>query len=236
MITIAIVSDVRVYGEGLAQALSSSDTLQVVSIEGSVENAVTTLKQYPTDAALLDMRMDASCRLAATLVQACPATKLLALAMPKDENHVFECVEAGIAGYVPKEASTAEVIDAITRVKNGEFYCPPEIAACIFSKVRKVAKDVKTRQPPTVNHDEECLFAGLTKRERQIVSLLADGLSNKQISRELNIEVSTVKNHVHNTLVKLGVKSRTQAVSLLQRLSRHSFSESLDLDHRLEVL
>ena len=150
----------------------------------------------------------------------------MALAVPEDEENIMECAEAGIAGYVAREASLDELIETVIGTQKGEFRCPQKIAACIYKAITRISHDAKDQcLPPIVHHNRENLATVLTKREQQIYSLMADGQSNKQISHNLIIEVSTVKNHVHNILVKLDVKSRVQAVTLLQRNALSNKSE-----------
>jgi len=115
------------------------------------------------------------------------------------------------------------LIEAVVGAAKGECYCPPKIVACVLKKVQSVALSTKRKYLPSSSDTESLsgcsqhLQTRLTRREREIISLLSEGLSNKQIACDLSIEVSTVKNHVHNVLVKLEVQSRSQAVSLLQR-------------------
>jgi len=217
MIKVIIISDIKIYCEGLGQILSQIDSIEITGLENNIEDAIKKIELSEPDVVLLDMNMVDSCSVAHAIVGVCSHTKVLALAVPEDESNIIECAEAGIAGYIAREASLDELIDTVIGTKKGEFYCPPKIAAFIFKTVQNIAQSAKKNYLPKVISNESQQFEGLTKRERQIVSLLVDGMSNKQIARSLCIEVSTVKNHVHNVLVKLGVKSRTQAVSLLQR-------------------
>ncbi len=220
MIKVIVISDIKIYCEGLSQILSNIDPIKVVGAENNIEDAISKIKQEAPDVILLDMTMAGSCGMAQRLMRICNDAKIVALAVPEDEKNIIKCAEVGIAGYVAREASLDELIETVIGAKKGEFRCPPNIAAYIFKTVQSIALSAKNRYLPEAIHSDEWLSGGgLTRRERQIVSLLADGLSNKQISRNLTIEVSTVKNHVHNILVKLDVKNRTQAVTFLQHYS-----------------
>jgi DNA-binding NarL/FixJ family response regulator len=235
MIKIIIFSDIRIYCEGLSQVLSRLAAFEVVGAENSLEDAVSKVRQRRPHVMLLDMTMTGSGSMARQFMHLFPQIKIVALAAPEDEQTIIQCAEVGVSGYMAREASLDELAGTLEDVTKGEFCCPSKIAACIFRKVKNTALSAENNYPSKFNNKDEYLFDGLTKRERQIVTLMADGLSNKQISHCLTIEVSTVKNHVHNILVKLDAKSRTQAVSLLQRASYYRMIRSLDLDPGLEI-
>ena len=228
MIKVIVVSDIKIYCEGLSRILANTHPIEVVGAENNFESAVNKVKLGSPDVILLDMTMIDSCRIAQKVLQLCPETKIVALAVPEDEENIMECAEAGIVGYVAREASLDELIETVIGTQNGEFHCPQKIAACIYKTIKRISHNAKDQcLPPAVHHNRENLASVLTKREQQIYSLMADGQSNKQISHNLVIEVSTVKNHVHNILVKLDVKSRAQAVTLMKR---KTFSNKSDQD------
>ena len=109
----------------------------------------------------------------------------------------------GIAGYVTRDASLADMLLAVEATARGEVHCSPKIAGSLF---RRIAALPRNGPPPPTS---------LTARESQILRLLQQGMSNKMISRSLGIELPTVKNHVHSILAKLGIHRRTEAISLL---------------------
>ncbi len=236
MIKVIIFSDIRIYSEGLTKVLSNVEHIQVVGAETSFEGAFKKISQSNPDVVLLDMTMKGACYTGKKIIQCYPEVKVVALSAPEDEKNIIECAEAGVAGYVAREASLDELIDAVKGAEKGEICCPPKITACILNKIRSMAQSVESQNRPlTKNIENNNLVTRLTSRERQISGLMSDGLSNKQISRTLLIEVSTVKNHVHNILVKLDVKSRLQVVSLLQHSNFGQRSRSFGLDHRMEM-
>lgn len=219
MIKIIVISDIRIYCEGLSQILANAESIRVVGAVSNIDDAILTIERDIPDVILLDMTMIDSCSLAQKLTKMCPFARVVALAVPADEHSIVECAEAGITGYVARESSLNDLIEAVIEAKKGEFYCPSKIAACIFKKVKDLAQHTENKCLPMVIDEALKLYGSLTNREQQIALLLGDGLSNKHIASCLTIEVSTVKNHVHNILVKLDVKSRTQAVSRLQRVA-----------------
>jgi len=237
MIDVVITSDIRIYYEGLGQILARTPDVNIVGVANTCEGALDAVTDHSPDVLLLDMTMADSCDLACHLSQVNPQIKIVALAVSYDEGNIIQCAEAGVTCYVPREASINELVEAMREAAKGECYCPPKIAACILHKLQNLTSSAKNRYMPFSTSDPRRLTGSarrrqtcLTQREQQIAGLLAVGLSNKQIARDLSIEVSTVKNHVHNVLVKLEVSNRSQAVFSLQKRSLFPGSESMDLD------
>jgi len=215
MIKVIVFSDIKIYCDGLGKILADIKPIEVIAAESNFDDAVAKIKQDSPDVILLDMTMADSCQIAQKVMALFPESKIVALAVPENTDNIVECAEVGIAGYVAREASLDELIDTIIGTQKGEFCCPPKIAAHVFNKFRDIACSAQNKCQTSTTRNQSNLMTGLTRREQEIFGLIADGLSNKLISRNLNIEVSTVKNHVHNILVKLDVKSRGGAVSLL---------------------
>lgn len=229
MIRVIVFSDIRIYCEGLTKVLSNTESIRVVGSESHFQDAIKKIEQVTPDVILLDMTMAGSCLIAQNVMQSCPQARIVALAAPEDEKNIIRCAELGIAGYVAREASLDELIEALKGAQSGEICYPPRIAHTIFNKFRQVAQQMHEYDAAPKQKLNDQLIKNLTNREIQIARLMSDGMSNKQISRTLSIEVSTVKNHVHNILVKLDVSSRVQVVSLFQRSTNAAGSRSLDL-------
>lgn len=215
MIKIIIFSDIRVYSEGLSRILSIQDAIEVIDSDNSLEDAFPAIEKSLPHMILLDMTMPRSCAFARQVRQLFPEIKIVAIAVPANEQNIIECAEAGISGYVARESSIHELITTILSVDKGEFCCPPQIAAVLFNRIQKMTRKI-TENFPFQGAITEAASQDLTRRENQILGLMTQGLSNKEIAKALIIQVSTVKNHVHNILVKLEVHSRTQAVALFQ--------------------
>ncbi len=130
----------------------------------------------------------------------------MALAVSEVESDVLAWAEAGVVGYVPREASLEDLVSTIEAVVRGELRCSPRIAATLFRRVTKLSAN--RRHTPQGIH--------LTPRELEILDLIDHGLSNKQIAGKLGIEVATVKNHVHNILEKLQVNRRGEAAARMR--------------------
>ena len=147
---------------------------------------------------------------ARTIRQATAGAGLVALAAPEDDGSVIACAEAGVAAFVARDATLDELVAATRAVARGELPAhSPRIAAALLRRVADGAR------PP-----EHAVLAPLTSRERQIVALIDEGLSNKEIAARLCIELSTVKNHVHNLLEKLGARGRAEAARACVRRGR----------------
>lgn len=216
MINVIIFSDIRIYCEGLSRILSTIQSIEVVSAENTLEDASSKIENLNPDVVLLDMTMGSSSAIAHKICRLFPDVKVVALAVSENEQEVFEYAQAGIAGYVARESSIDELIETVICASKGEFRCSPRIAACIFHKVQHSSHAEIERYSSCSNVDSHNPVAALTRREQQITCLMAEGFSNKQISNTLFIEVSTVKNHVHNILVKLNVHSRSQVANVMQ--------------------
>jgi DNA-binding NarL/FixJ family response regulator len=204
-IRVMVVGDVRLYREGIAASLEHRADLEVVCLARSGD-ALARAGECDVDVVVLDMAMAESLDLVRRLTGAVSGLRIVAFAVEETEHDVLLCAEAGAAGYVPPDGTLDDLMNTIRSVARGELLCSPRIAATLFRALRV--------QTPEVSVDRLALT--LTAREREIAPLLERGLSNKEIAAQLNIEVATVKNHVHNLLEKLQVSSRGEAAARLR--------------------
>ena len=202
---IFIVGDIRLYRDGLARCLGERYDVVATAADGS--EAIDGVSELRPDLVLLDMAMLDSALTVRAIAELGRRVKVVALAVPETEGHVVACAEAGISGYVPRHASLGDLESTIDRVANGEALCSPSIAGSLFRRVATLAAEHPADSPHTI----------LTARETQIVDLIDQGLSNKEIALRLFIEVATVKNHVHNILEKLQVRRRGEAAARVRR-------------------
>lgn len=212
MIRVAIVADTRLYREGLAQVLGRSSCLSVVATAARRDEALASLPAVQPDVILMDMASPDSCGAVRAILQRLPQARVIALGVFEDGDDVLGCAEAGVSGYVPREASIDDLVTVIESVARGEAICSPRVAASLLRRVAALAE----------GNGGARLRAHLTSREREIVRLIDDGLSNKEIARGLGIEVATVKNHVHNILEKLQVHRRGEAAARVRGAVRPS--------------
>jgi DNA-binding NarL/FixJ family response regulator len=202
-ISVFVVSDVRFYREGLCRVLASTDQIHVLGAVGGTDESLLRIAELRPDVVLVDTAMPAGAWVARRFADALPDTKIVALDVPPAEEDLIVLVEAGVLGYVTREQSLDEVVAAILSVVREEMVCSARTRTLVAKRVRALAAELR---PPHVQ-------ARLTARELEILHLIARGLSNKEIGRELRIERATVKNHVHNILDKLQVRTRMAAVA-----------------------
>lgn len=198
-----VVGETRLYCESVAAGLRGRLEFDVLSGSTAVSTLIAIRDAPPPDVVLLDMRDLKSIDALRALTDALPTAKVVALAVPEEEAHVIACAEAGIAGYLPQNKALDELVDTIRRVARGEAICSPRITATLLRRVAELAAGRPAEDPRET----------LTSRELEVVALIDRGLSNKQIARELVIELPTVKNHVHNVLEKLQVDRRADAAA-----------------------
>ena len=201
-----ILAEVAVHREALAGTLTRRDGLEVVGVAAGVEEAVVGVGKTAPEIVLVDMPTTAA--VVRTLVAAAPEVKVIVLAVSEAESDVITFAEAGAAGYVARDASIGDLVAVVESVSCGEVLVTPTIAAKLFREVATMA-----RAPRLEPIDER-----LTARERDVLRLLEEGLSNKEIAQALSIELPTVKNHVHSVLEKLNVHRRSAAAARARRL------------------
>lgn len=196
---IAIVDDDPLVRMGLRAILASVDGWEIVAEAGDGGEAVAMVADASPDVVLMDIRMPEMDGLEATrrIVGADRGAKVLVLTTFEVDEYVFEAMRAGAAGFVLKRVPPKELIDAVRIVASGESLLFP-------ASTRAVIERFSERRGGDLPE--------LTERERDVLRLLARGLSNQEIGAELYVSVETVKSHVASLLMKLGVRDRTQAV------------------------
>jgi DNA-binding NarL/FixJ family response regulator len=203
-VRIAILSLVRLYAEGLAAYLSNRDGIAVTGIASNFDEIKELLQKTPVDVILCDTS-DKETALEVRQLACCFSdVRLIAIAMAETATEICAWAEAGISAYVPRHATLAQLYTAIVAAMRDEVRCSPKITAWLLKEL--------SRRPQTKSQFDE----RLTAREIQTLRLISQGLSNKEIARELGISVSTVKNHVHSVLEKLRVQSRSQAAARIR--------------------
>ena len=203
-IRVFLVSDVRLYRDGLVWGLTATGRLQVVA---AFERPVLALERLtePVEVLLVDMSMNGATELIRAARVAHPQTFIVAFTVGMEDHAVLECIEAGAHGYVSRNGTVEDLTTTVESVVRGEARCPPRLAATLFRRVAALANENETAGS----------FLSLTQRERQIVELIEEGLSNREIARRLGIEPATAKNHVHHILEKLQLRRRGQIHSRL---------------------
>jgi NarL family two-component system response regulator LiaR len=197
LISVLVADDHPVVRQGLRTFLETQADLEVVGEAADGTEAVELAQRLLPDVVLMDLVMPGQDGVAATrrIRQLSPSTKVIVLTSFDDDERVFPSVKAGAAAYLLKDARPQELAEAVRRVHAGEALLAPSVAA-------KLMQEVAGQRPPS---------AELTERELEVLRLIARGLSNKLIARELKVSEKTVKTHVSNILAKLQLADRTQA-------------------------
>jgi DNA-binding NarL/FixJ family response regulator len=207
MLRVLIVDDSRVYRDLLTEVLERQPNLADVVAAADIEAARLLLQARGFEVVLINMAMADGIAICRDLVATAPSARVVAVALSGNDEEAIACAEAGVAGYLLRSQSLGELIEAIASVAGGETSCPPRVAAALMRRLGSLAAERHSWRER----------GRLTPREREILVLIEEGLSNKEIARRLSIELRTVKNHVHNLLDKLNVHRRGEAAALLRR-------------------
>jgi DNA-binding NarL/FixJ family response regulator len=205
-IRVVICDDQALFRHGLRMVLEAEDGVEVVAEAGDGETAVRLVERHRPDVVLMDVRMPRLSGIEATraIGERVPTAKVLILTVSDDEQDLYEAVKAGAAGYLLKEISIDEVAAAIRCVVSGQSLISPSMAAKLLVEFTNLARRADERQSTPAPR--------LTDRELEVLRLVAQGLSNREIAGDLYISENTVKNHVRNILEKLHLHSRMEAV------------------------
>jgi len=214
-IRIAIVDDHDLARAGLREVLADEPSVEVVGEASSGREAITLCARVRVDLALMDVRMPDIDGFATTraIKRDHPDISVLMVSIYEETDYLFQALKAGAAGYVLKGASRDELVSAVLRVASGESPMDPALSTKLLKRLidetqgRDAAPPEPARQPPAAAPPTE----PLTPREREVLGLLAQGRTNREIARALVISAGTVKNHVEHIIAKMGVSDRTQA-------------------------
>ncbi len=202
VIRVLLVDDQALFREALHTLLSVQPGLEVVGEAGDGKTALRLALDLKPDVVLMDLQMPILDGVAATrqLQVELPQARVIVLTTFDDDEYVFEGLRAGAIGYLLKDAPSQKLVEAIQSAARGESFLQPSIATKV------IAEFARHGQPPA-----QPLAEPLTAREIDILRLLTEGLSNREIAEKLFLTEGTVKNHITNILGKLGVRDRTQA-------------------------
>ena len=202
-ITVVVAAGIRLYREGLSALLGAHPSIEVVGTAASLTELHSRVSAVEPDVVLLDMELPDSLAAIRSTRGDAGAPFVIAIGMPDSDDGVVDCLEAGAAGYVPRHGSVDEVLARVEAAQRGEVACSPSVAGRLARRVATLVEQLPDPHP----------HATLTAREREIAALVEAGMSNKEIASTLCIELSTVKNHVHNILEKLGISRRGQVAT-----------------------
>ena len=210
MISIALIEDNRLVRDGIATLLQRLPDLTVVAAMPRGDTAM--LKDAQPHVVLLDLglRKGDSLRVAETLRTELPEAKIIVMDLLPVHEDVAEFVHAGVSGFIMKDATLDDLVRTIRTVVQGAPVLPPEMTATLFSQI---ARDAITAGRPKV-----LAAVRMTRREREVIALIAEGLSNKEIAARLHIATHTVKSHVRNIMEKLTLHTRLQIAAFAHRI------------------
>lgn len=205
---VLIVSDARMYRDGLAMQLAVRDGIEVVGAVESEALAKERILALAPDVILVDMALPGGLNGARAIAATRANAQVIVFAVPDNEVDVPACAEAGVAGFVTRDASADDLVAAVLGVARGEIVCSPKSATALYRRLASLSASKELASPPVE----------LTSREREICALIDRGLSNKEIARLLGIGVATAKNHVHHILEKLQVGRRRDISARLRNV------------------
>ncbi|RXR24749.1 response regulator transcription factor [Oerskovia turbata] len=206
-IRVYLLDDHEIVRRGLKGVLEADGQVVVVGESGSAREATRVLPSLAPDVAVLDVRLpDGSgievCR---ELHSSAPEVRSLILTSYDDDEALFAAIMAGACGYLLKVIAGSDVVEAVRRVADGQSLIDPALTARVLERVRS-------------GPSEEPALASLSEQEHNVLTLIAEGLTNRQIASQMVLSEKTVKNYVSSILMKLGLESRTQAAVLATKL------------------
>jgi len=208
-----IVDDHALFRRGLEIVLVTEPDIEVVGEASDGAEAVEKAAESLPDVVLMDVRMPRSSGIQAcrAIKEVAPSAKIIILTMSDEEEDLFEAIRAGASGYLLKDISLDEVAEAVRAVHGGQSLISPPMAGKLLSEFAALARRDKDEPPRRIPAPK------LTDREMQVLKLVARGMNNRDIAKELFISDNTVKNHVRNILEKLQIHSRMEAVMVAVR-------------------
>ena len=212
-VTVFLVDDHEVVRQGVRSLLEAAGDLDVVGEADSVQTGLARILAVRPQVAVLDVRLPDGngVELCREIRSRMPEVACLMLTSYSDDEALFEAIIAGAAGYVLKQVRGSELIDAVRRVARGEHLLDPAVTHRLMRKLSNPA-------------GEDQRLASLTTREREVLDLIGEGFTNRQIGEKLFLAEKTVKNYVSGLLSKLGMERRTEAAVFVARRETHPLS------------
>lgn len=216
MIRVLLVNEMRLISNVIASVLEDEPDIEVVGRAASVDEALALATE--SDVVLVSTRLpdNGALKLTSAIAEADPSVKVLVMGLGESKGRVLRYIEAGADGYVLKNDSVNDLLEHIRAAQKGKALVSPKIAAALMTRVTELAQlfaDIESGINEAID---------LTPREREILELIGQGLTNQEIADHLVIEVGTVKNHVHSILQKLDVSNRQDAASYLALIKENA--------------
>ncbi|MCX6150287.1 MAG: response regulator transcription factor [Ignavibacteriales bacterium] len=204
-IKILLIEDNKLLRDGITSVLKKQPDMKVVATDGIAENILEIIGKLKLNIVLLDLglRSNNSLQVVKLIKKHFQETKIIGMDLIPLQSDVFDFVQAGVSGFILKDANVNEFLKTIRSVYQDAQVLPPNLTGSLFSQIVKHA----------INEFKPSIIAeavSMTKRERQVIELVADGFANKEIAQKLHLSTFTVKSHVHNILEKLSLHTRVQ--------------------------
>jgi two-component system response regulator DegU len=218
LIRILLIDDHKIFREGVKRVVEMEENFKVVGEGGDGTEALTLVEELKPDVILMDINMPKMNGVEATeaILKRSPDSKIIILSIHDEEAYVYKTLQSGANGYLLKEMDVDSLIEAIQVVSEGGAYVHPKVTGKLIDEFRKIRTEyeraVGQNNPSIQAAEYQIPYHLLTKRECEVIQLMAEGKSNKAIGDLLFISEKTVKNHVSNILQKMRVTDRTQAV------------------------
>ena len=206
-ISLVLIDDNRLLREGIAGLIREQPDFRILAASADIEEALRKVREAKPEVVLLDFGLEShdSLRLTATIRQEVPEARVIVMGLLPLHEDVAAFVRAGASGFIMKDASFDDFLRTIRAVAEGADVLPSQLAGSLFGQIAQHA--VRGRAAPVLEG------VRLTERERQVIDLLGEGLSNKAIATRLHIAIHTVKSHVHNVLEKLALHTRLEVAA-----------------------
>ena len=204
MLRILLVDDHEVVRLGIKSLLTRHSQFQVVAEAGTADEAVEQALQHQPDVVIMDIRLPGKSGIVATeeITQKLPATKVIMLTSFAEDDMLFDAIIAGASGYILKQIGNGELIRALEMVGRGESLLDPAVTQKVFQRLRQAERESRGTA-----------FAAFSERELQVLSLVAEGKTNKEIAEQIFLSEKTVRNYVSSILAKLNLSNRAEATA-----------------------
>ena len=204
MLRILLVDDHEVVRLGIKALLARHPQFQVVAEAGTAEEAVQQALQHQPDVIVMDIRLPGKSGIVATeeITQKLPGTKVIMLTSFAEDEMLFDAIIAGASGYILKQIGSGELIRALEMVGRGESLLDPDVTQKLFQRLRQAERESRGSA-----------FAAFSERELQVLALVAEGKTNKEIAEQVFLSEKTVRNYVSSILAKLNLSNRSEATA-----------------------
>lgn len=203
-IRILLIEDNRILREGITAMINEQEDVKVEAVSDGKENTLNRTRTVKPDVVLMDLGLDSqnSLEVVQSVKKEFPGVKIIGMGLAPTQSDILEFVQAGAEGFILKNATVDDMIRTIRAVAGGETVLPSTMTGSLFSQVAEHALLKGKRNLKVAMR--------MTQREKEVIALIVDGMSNKEIADNLGIATFTVKSHVHNIMEKLALHSRLQ--------------------------